>query len=911
MAVAQLHDAGDTVGKQRGALPDPGSAGDLAEFIGLLGELRAWAGMPSYRTLAKQVGPLMRPPCVVSLSTVVDVFKVNRRRLDLDLVIAIVRALGLDEQTVGLWRAAYLRIQRDAQASGPTGALRQLPADLATFTGRHAEVDRLVTAATTPSDSEPTVSVLVIEGMAGVGKTQLALHAAHSLVRSGHYADVQLYTNLRGYDPDRPPADPAAVLDSFLRQLGVAPQRVPETLEERAAMFRDRMNGRAALVVLDNAAEVSQVRELIPSSPSCLVLVTSRRSLTELPDASVLRLDVFTEQEALQLLARVAGADRVDAEPQAARRIVELTGGLPLAVALAAARLRSRPAWSVAELADRLAKGAGAEPGVTAVLDLSYQGLPKAAQRLFRLLGVDPGLDATVDSVAALVGIDPDEADQLLELLQDEHLAHQQVLGRYEMHDLVRAFAAETSRATDAEADRNAALTRWLDWYLHSVYAATDLVNKNRYRNGDLPRPPELPVAEPADDDEARAWLSAERANLLAATRFAATEGWPGHSWRYAQALWSYYFASGLNSDWAESLRHGLAAAEVDGDAAAQGELWHARGSYEVVAGRFDRALPYTREALRLRKVAGDPVKTATTLGNLACVLSDMGQFRQGLEFFHEALALMRETANGHGEANVLHNMGIGAYAMGRHRQSLELLGEALALYRESGNKDHQTFVLIPTGLNMSLLGDHDGASAAVAQAVALAEDMGAGRRLAPAINVLGTLAMERGDHEEAAQEFRRAQALAHEIGDWGEETEAWFELGVNALRSGDPAGAVTFFDEVATRLDGRKYHRWILLLPQYRADALLALGDLAGAAELYQRVLDAEDDSEAVVRARAAYGMARLARAADPSDLSTARSRLHQALRLLEKAEFPSLEQTVTATLVDVEGELEAASTR
>jgi len=885
-------------------LPDPDRVVDLSEFIQALNLLRLSAGGPSFRTLAKRVGPLMRPPQSIAHSTVAEVFQSRRRRLDVDLVTTVVRALGLAEPEVARWRAACVRVHAEAKTGGEAGVLRQLPPDLATFTGRDEEIERLIAPAPVSAAGAPTVLVSVVEGMAGVGKTQLALHAAHRLVRAGRYTDLQLYANLRGYDPDRPPAAPATVLDSFLRQLGVAAQHVPETLEERAAMFRDRMHGRAALLVLDNAAEAAQVGDLIPSSPTCRVLITSRRSLTGLPDATVLRLDVFRPEESLQLLARIAGADRVDVEPDAARRIVELSDGLPLAVALAAARLRSRPAWSLESLADRLAKGAGAEPGVTAVLDLSYRGLPKTAQRLFRLLGTDPGLDATVDSVSALVGLDPDETDGLLELLQDEHLMQQQFLGRYELHDLVRAFAAETCRATDSPADRNAALTRWLDWYLHSVYAATDLVNRNRYRNGDLPRPPELPVVEPADDEEARSWLSAERANLLVATRHAATEGWTGHAWRFSQALWSYYYVSGLNSDWAESLRHGLAAAEADGNAAAQAELWHARGNFEVVAGRFDRALPYTREALRFRRLAGDQAKTAATLGNLGCVLSDMGQYRQGMEIFHDALGLMRETGNRFDEANCLHNMGIGACAMGRYRQALDWLAEALALYRETGNQDHQTFVLVVIGLNQSFLGEHDQAAAAVAEGVALAEQMGADRRLAPAINALGMLATERGDYEEAGQAFRRALELAREIGDWGEQTEALFELGVNALRAGDPAGALESLDQAAARLKDHDYHRWILLLPQHRGDALLALGDLAGAAELYRHVLAAEEHSEAVVRARAAYGMARVALAENPSDRATARTRLREALRILDDAEYPPLEQSIAAALVEVDDE-------
>ncbi|MEY9857351.1 tetratricopeptide (TPR) repeat protein [Catenulispora sp. GAS73] len=882
-------------------LPDPDQIVDLAEFVHELGRLRLWAGAPSFRILAKRVGPLLRPPQVVAHSTVTGLFQPDRRRLDMDLVLAVVRALGVDEPGVDRWRAAYVRVHASAKAGGAAGAFRQLPPDLATFTGRDGELARLVEAATAPAAGTPAVRVWVIEGMAGVGKTQLALHAAHELARAGHYTDFQLYANLRGYDPDRPPADPAAVLETFLRQLGVVAQHVPQTLEERAAMFRDRLHGRAAVVVLDNAAQAEQVRDLIPSGPTCLVLITSRRSLTELPEAGVLMLDVFQPRESLELFGRIAGADRVGADPRAAQRIVDLTGGLPLAVALAAARLRSRPAWSLEQLADRLAKGAGAEPGVTAVLDLSYQGLPEAARRVFRLLGTDPGLDVTVDSVAALAGISLDEADRLLELLQDEHLAQQQVPGRYELHDLVRCFAADTSRTVDSDAERNAASTRSLDWYLHSVYAAADLVNRNRYRNGDLPRPPSLPVAEPADAEEARAWLSAERANLLAATRYAAAEGWPGHAWRFTQALWSYYYVSGLNSDWEESLAVGLAAAEADGDAAAQAELQHASGNFGVVTGHLDQALLHTREALRLRKIVGDPVKTAFTLGNLACVLSDTSQYRQGMEIFHEALALMRETGNRFGEANCLHNMGIGACAMGRHRQALDWLGEALALYRETGNDDHQTFVLVVIGLNLGLLGEHDRAAAAVAEGVALAEQSDAVRRLAPAVNVLGMLATERGEYAEGARNHRRAYEIASEAGDWGEQVEALFELGVNALRAGDPAGSLEFLDQAAALLDGREYHRWIQLLPQQRGDTLLALGDLAGAAELYRRVLGSEEDSEAVVRGRAAYGLARVALAANPPDHDSARTRLHEALRILAEAELPSLRETVAATLAEV----------
>lgn len=271
------------MGELRDGMPDPDRAEDLAEFVGLLGELRAWAGLPSYRVLAKRVGPLMRPAREIPLSTVVDTFKTERRRLDLDLVVAVVRALGADEPTVDRWRAACIKVHGLAKSGGPAGVFGQLPTDLATFTGRREELARLISQATHPQEGlgsgAHTVVISAIEGMAGVGKTQLAIRAAHELVRAGHFTDVQLHVNLRGFDADLPPADPSAVLEAFLRQLGVPVQQIPATRDERAAMFRDRLRERHALILLDNAADEEQVRDLIPAAPSCLVLITSRRSL--------------------------------------------------------------------------------------------------------------------------------------------------------------------------------------------------------------------------------------------------------------------------------------------------------------------------------------------------------------------------------------------------------------------------------------------------------------------------------------------------------------------------------------------------------------------------------------------------------------------------------------------------------
>ncbi|MFL6113132.1 MAG: NB-ARC domain-containing protein [Catenulispora sp.] len=681
--------------------PDPAGAGDLAEYIELLGRLRTWAGAPSLRILAKRVGPLLRPPRAVSHSTVGEAFQTRRRRLDPELVLAIVRALGGD---VGRWRAAYLRIQHGAKAGGPAGVHRQLPPDLATFTGREAALKDLL-AAVPAADGEPrTVVVSAVEGMAGIGKTQLVIHAAHELLRSGRYGDVQLYVNLRGFDADQPPADPAAVLESFLRALEVPARDIPADLAGRAAMFRDRMHGRHALVVLDDAAGAEQVRDLIPADPNCLVLITSRRSLGGLDGATCHTLDVFARDEALGLLRRIVGPARVAAEPEAAERLLNACGHLPLAVALAAARLRSRPAWSLARLADRLAASLGevavADRSLQAVFDLSYESLPEPARSVFRLLGGHPGTDFTAESVAVAANLSRAEAADALELLLNEHLVQQRAEDRYWLHDLLKRYSVERAHAEVDAADRSAAVTRLLQWYGARAGHALDLVKPARIRHPDWrPRPAAASPAGAAsaggvleaddfpDAAAAKDWLDQHADTLREAAELGERKDLPGPAWQ----LWAAAvdIETNVNPVAAERLaRLALAGAARAADPAVRAWLLFTIGGSLGQRREFEAGIRAHEQAIGLARQVGDRQTENLYRAWLSYQYSESGRPQTGLELAEQAW----EAARGQGtraESNALNAMATALHALGRPVAALGYIRRIAVLAEDGGDVEY------------------------------------------------------------------------------------------------------------------------------------------------------------------------------------------------------------------------------
>ncbi|MFC5183887.1 tetratricopeptide repeat protein [Actinomadura harenae] len=753
-------------------MPDPGQAGDLAEFVALLGELRVYAGMPSYRMLAGRVGSLMRPAREVPVTTVVDVFKTGRRRLDLDLVMAVVRALGVGEEDVAAWREACVKVHGLARTGGPVGVFGQLPAELATFTGRDHVLARLIETATRPDggvdggQAARTVVISAIEGMAGVGKTQLAVRTAHQLLRAGHFTDLQLYVNLRGFDPDAPPADPAAVLEAFLRQLGVPAQQIPVPRQERAAMYRDRLRERSALILLDNAADEQQVHDLIPAGPACLVLITSRRSLAGLDGVTPYLIDTFTGSESLDLLMRIVGRGRVTAEPEAATRIVKYCERLPLALALTAARLRSRPGWSLAEHADRMqarrletirAGGRAIRP----VFDLSYRNLAEPLQHAFRLLGHHPGPDVTPALLAALAESPVHEAETALEQLQDENLVRQTTSGRYELHDLLRAYAAELA-AADPEPDPTAPIARLASWAVATGHAAAQAI-------GAQPLPDLLPEqAAPstpfAGYDQGLAWFDDERHNLSAIQDSADRAGLHPRVWQLAAIQNEYCIVRQQFNDFLPMQHLAVLAAQAAADPAAEALMLSSLGSFYWRMDRLEEAEDPCRRALEIYQTLPDIVGRARALVEYGTVRGQRGNHEHGVALLTQALDLCHGHHMRQDRARALLNRGLLQQRLGRLTEAFADTHQAIAIHRHSDDRRSEALAIGNLAFFHLIDADLDSAFGLYRQEHQLALSLSDTFLQADALLGIGETHATAGDFDQARQAWQQARHLFEQI---------------------------------------------------------------------------------------------------------------------------------------------------
>lgn len=519
--------------------------------------------------------------------------------------------------------------------------VRCLPRTVSGFTGRADVVRRLLAAI---HDANGGGTVHVIDGMAGSGKTTLAVHVANLV--ADRYPDAQLFVDLHGHS-DQGPVEPGAALTTLLRQLGVPGEAIPPGLDDRSALWRQELATRRTVLVLDNAASTDQVTPLLPAAPHCLVLITSRRRLLGLDGVRPESLRLLTLDEGCDLLAGVVG-DRVYEEPEAAVAVVRRCGHLPLAIRLAGARLARRPGWRVADLAERLrpergvlAELAAERRSVAGAFRLSYDNLPAAAQRMFKLLALHPGERFDAPAAAAVADLPLGDARDLLDDLVDRHLLEEPSVGRYRFHDLVRAYAAEQA-ATLPAAERDAAVVGLLDHYLYVTLAATAPLESPAtlaVRTRGVPKRPDLVRIAPAD---ALQWLESERPNLTAAVELAAAERQDGYAWQLARALWRFLFQRCYTDDLLRTHQLGFAAAQRLGDERAiaimRGFLasgYHHLGQYRTAIGHLEPAVAAYRRA-------GDRNGVVRTLLNLCQPYLHLGRFDTALASAMEALELAR-----------------------------------------------------------------------------------------------------------------------------------------------------------------------------------------------------------------------------------------------------------------------------
>jgi tetratricopeptide (TPR) repeat protein len=753
--------------------PDPGLARSLDELVGCLRALKLWAGDPSYETITRRINTRWeaagRPADELARrGTVVDCFKTGRRRINGELVIAVVRALHDETGYQAHWRQALRVSLAETAAAAQVRVLDRLPEDAAAFTGRRDALDLLMSR-------EPAVCVLT--GMAGVGKTRLAVHAGQSLAGARPF-DTTLFVDLRGFHPDpgQPPAEPAAVLDGFLRLLGLSGHEIPHGVAARAAAFRERLAHRRALVVLDNAAGAEQVRPLLPPGAGSCALITSRRRLAELDAALHVDVDVFSAAEAELLLAGALPEVAVGADPSAYRRVARRCGHLPLALSVVAGQMAATPGWTVTDHADRLDERHGhrrLDSGVELALYLSYQHLPAARQTLLRRMAAHPGPDLDVHAAAALLGTDVDPAAVHLRQLAGESLIQEPVTGRYVLHDLVRAFADGRAREEDRPVERREALHRLFAHYLYGAATAMDaLYPAEAHRRPTLP--PRTPTALSLDDPKAALrWLDAERATLVAVCLHAARSGRPEHTVRLAAILYSYLDNGGYPADAFAVHTEAQQVARLIGDSGAEATALTNLGVVCWQLGRHREAVDHLERALSLFRRLGDGRGEARTLGNLGVVHSAAG--RPELSAVYQQQALDRFVAVGDrvGEANTLTNLASVCACLHRPEAALDHGRRALAIFQDLRHAGGEATALNNLGDAYVMLGRFADAVAHYERAIACFSRLGERYGETCALNGLGHALTGQGHLDAAVARHTAALALAKEIDKPEEQTRA------------------------------------------------------------------------------------------------------------------------------------------
>jgi DNA-binding SARP family transcriptional activator len=678
-----------------------------------------------------------------------------------------------------LSEAAPKRDRISLGAPGPTGTL---PADTGAFTGRAREIEQITAAA-----SHGQVLVIhAIAGMPGIGKTALAVHVAHQL--GERFPDGCVFVDLHGHTVGRSPAEPGDVLARLLAADGVDPRQLPAGTEARSALWRARLAGRRALIVLDNAVDSTQVAPLLPASAGCLVLVTSRRFLGDLPtDAVAVSLDVLTAAEAEQMFLRLA--PRAGAHAELVAELVAACGYLPLAVSLLARLLSRHRGWTVADLLTetrtRLLDLTAEHASVKAAFDLSYQHLPAARQRFFRQLALHPGTGVEPNAAAALAGTGLGEATGLLDALHADSLLIEVGYHRYAMHDLIRTYAS-TLAAHDEAGDRGAATVRLLDFYQHATSAAN--ARLSRLTRSTTAEPgPGLDLPYPAGPDQALSWLRTERANLLAC--LASTHD-PHRIVALTAGLTELLRRDGPWTD-AVTLHTRAVQAAVDlGDKLEHANALDDLATVRRLSGDYPAAVRDMRLALDIHRQLDNRLGEANALTGLGKALCRTADYAAAAVLVEQARNVYRDLGDLPGEAGALVELAIARGMTSDFPGAQQVLRPALALYRQLGDHPGQAYALRMLATAHCRLGDFTGARELLHLALDLYRQLGSRSGQALTLTDLGWALAGTGDFPEAARCLRTALDLHSELDHRVGQSTALLFLGGALRRAGDLPGA-------------------------------------------------------------------------------------------------------------------------
>ncbi|WP_200309215.1 AfsR/SARP family transcriptional regulator [Streptomyces adelaidensis] len=576
----------------------------------------------------------------------------------------------------------------------------QLPATVPDFTGRSAFVGELTEVLSAASGAEGQVmAVSALAGIGGVGKTTLAVHVAHQA--RGSFPDGQLYVDLQGAGSR--PAEPETVLGSFLRALGTADSAIPDSLEERAALYRSVLDGRRVLVLLDNARDAAQVRPLLPGTAGCAALVTARVRMVDLAGAQLVDLDVMSPDEALQLFTKIVGEERVAAERKAALDVVAACGFLPLAIRIAASRLAARRTWTVSVLAAKLADERrrldelqAGDLAVKATFELGYGQLEPAQARAFRLLGLADGPDISLAAASAVLDLPPEETEDLLEILVDTSLLESAAPGRYRFHDLVRLYARACAERDEqppgggapptpfGQWGSGAAMSRLLDFYLATA-AEVYAIERPGDRLVDHLEPTEHPGLHFTDGSAALDWLYNEAGCLLASVRQSAGTD---RLRRAVDLLWAAkdLAESGANSHQYEATARAMCdATRAEGDARAEGRARTTLTNVLLVSGRIQQAEEQAQLAMGLAASARDDRAISWVSNDRGIISLHQGRYADGKTFLEQAIEGYRTAGNRPGVALSLCNLSRAHLGMGNIAKAVEVAGQGLAAQLEIG----------------------------------------------------------------------------------------------------------------------------------------------------------------------------------------------------------------------------------